>query len=102
MIYYVLPGVSISTNGQRNMSGSLLIEVGYFLQKEEATSLNNGLNKKYIIESKWKRNCDLFSERPTGFTLCFSHVNTIIISVIFSKVSYRFTHNLFDVQKYVI
>ena len=32
----------------------------------------------------------MFSERPTGFTSCFSHVNTIFQSF-FKKVSYRFT-----------
>ena len=66
-------GVSISTDGRRNTSAT-------FLQKEEATSLNNVVNKKYIKKSEWKRNYDLFSERPTGFTLCFSHVNVIFQS----------------------
>ena len=43
-----------------------------FLKKEEAPSLNDVINKKYIIKSELKRNYDLFSERPTG--LCYSLV----------------------------
>ena len=31
-------GISISTNSRRNVSATLLIEGGYFFQKEEATS----------------------------------------------------------------
>ena len=56
------------------------------LQKEEATCLNNVINRKYNI-----CNCDLFSERPTGFTLCFSDVNAIFQSFFqkFLTVSYR-------------
>ena len=67
-----------------------------FLQKEETTSLNNGLNKKYIIKSEWKRNYALFFERPTGFMLCFSHVNAIFQ---FLTGLHRICVN---VQKYVI
>ena len=40
----------------------------------------NVINKKYIIKSEWKRNYDLFSERPSGFTLCISHKNVIFQS----------------------
>ena len=41
---------SISTDGRGN--ATLPIEVGYFFQKEEATSLNNIVNTKiYIIKS---------------------------------------------------
>ena len=31
------------------------------LYKEEATSLNNVVDKKYIIKPEWKRNYDVFS-----------------------------------------
>ena len=31
----------------------------------------------------------MFSQRPTGFTLCFSHVNAIFQLLIFSQVSLR-------------
>ena len=37
--------VSISTDGPRNTSATLLIEVAYFFQKEEVTSLNNVVTK---------------------------------------------------------
>ena len=45
-------GVSMSTDGQRNVPATLLIEVGYFFQKEEGTSFNNFVNKKYIVKSE--------------------------------------------------
>ena len=69
--------VSISTDGQRNASATLLIEVGYFFQKEEATSLNNIVNRKYIIKSECKSTIIMM---PTDFImlvmLYFSHFFT--------------------------
>ena len=44
-------GVSITTECYFALEGQLL-----FFQKEEATSLNNVVNKKYIITSEWRRN----------------------------------------------
>ena len=40
-------GVSISTDGRRNASATLLVEVDYFF-----SSLNNIVNKKYILKSE--------------------------------------------------
>ena len=48
-----LSGVSISTDSRRNVLATLLTEVGYFFfQKEEGTSLNNCVNKNYVVKSE--------------------------------------------------
>ena len=53
----VLPGVSISSDNRQNMLATLLREVGYFFPpNEEATILNNVMDKNRICSRKNIRN----------------------------------------------
>ena len=64
--------------------------VGYFAhrsrllfsrRKKELVWITLSTKNIIIVKSEWKRNYDVFSERPTGFTLCFSHLNGMFQSI---------------------
>ena len=64
--------------------------VGYFAdrsrllfcsRKKELVWITLPTKNIIIVKPEWKRNYDVFSLRPTGFTLCFSRVNTTFRSI---------------------
>ena len=97
------PGVSISTYGRRNMSAALLIEVGfgYFLLKEEETSLSSVVNKN--IYQNLKENVIMMCFHEGSLTVHYALVKKACecyLSVNFSQVYLcRFTENLLTCKR---
>ena len=88
-LYIACTGVSISTDGF--ISYFTLRCRLLFSRKKDASSLKNIVNKKYVKKSEWKCSYYVLSKRPTGFTLHFSHVNTILPSIftVLSRICLR-------------
>ena len=78
----------IERNNNSGVSINTSKHVGYFAHRGR------------LLFYRKKKQLDLFSERPTGFTLCFSHLNAIFEPFFetFLQVYAEFVY----VQKYVI